>query len=107
MAKCVDSSSIDQGFIQDRLAFIDRVGADPIDVKKAEDQKTIGGLRRTAKSVLKVPGLADRGKVVAGALDKLYDRRPEIEDKIWQAISQRSSEQPLDGAELDTIAETI
>ena len=73
------------GLPQDAVKFTDTTRK-PDTGKAADDPDAIGGLRRTRKSTLRVPGMKERGKHIGIALDRFFDDHPVHQSKIIQAI---------------------
>ena len=75
------------------------------------EASTIGGLRRTATALAKLPRVVAAGRIIGRALDALYDRRPDIQECLLRAIGDKSEHNPdveAAGQDIaDHIAETI
>ena len=76
--------------------------ADAPNPKATDEQTAIGGMKRTARSVAKVPGMALKGRLVGLHLDRFLISHPQVENKIIEAVETHSSNPcPLSDAELE------
>jgi hypothetical protein len=70
----------DHAEVARRQAYGRKAGISGLDSQKLERERIsdlyIGGLRRTSRSVAKVPMLAQAGKILGGILEKTPGRTP-------------------------------
>eukprot|EP00972_Heterocapsa_arctica_P090353 13328125-Heterocapsa_arctica.AAC.1 len=67
----------------------------------------VGGLRRTALAIAKIPTIRQAGLLVGQAIDEVFTKDPDIVRKVYAAIRDRRDGVPISEAQILMIQRAI